>query len=213
MMRALFLQASSFDGFDGGAGARYQMRREVRSFWYPTWLAQPAALVDGSKLIDPPPHRLTFEDVALEALGRDLVVLHTSTPSPASDVSTVEAPKRRKPSLKIGMIGANVAVEPEATLKASTAIDFVARNEFDFTIKEVAEDRDLAGIAGLSWRKADGTIVHNEDRAIIETMDDLPFVTPVYKRDLVIENYFSGYGRGLLSAILLPGTEDRFDRR
>jgi hypothetical protein len=43
------------------------------------------------------------------------------------------------------------------------------------------------------WRGADGTIVHNKDRAIIETMDDLPFVTPVYKRDLVIENYFGGY--------------------
>ena len=43
MMKTLFLQAPSFEGFDGGAGARYQMRREVKSFWYPTWLAQPAA--------------------------------------------------------------------------------------------------------------------------------------------------------------------------
>jgi len=47
MMRTLFLQAPSFDGFDGGAGSRYQARREIRSFWYPTWLAQPAALVEG----------------------------------------------------------------------------------------------------------------------------------------------------------------------
>jgi len=193
MMRTLFLQAPSFDGYDGGAGARYQMRREVRSFWYPTWLAQPAALVDGSKLIDAPPHRLTFEDVAPEAVKRDLIVLHTSTPSFASDVRTAEAFKTRNPSLKIGMIGAKVAVEPEASLKASAAVDFVARNEFDFTIKEVAEGRDLARIAGLSWRRADGMIVHNEDRAVLQSMDDLPFVTPVYKRDLVIENYFGGY--------------------
>ena len=63
-MKTLFLQAPSFDGFDGGAGARYQMKREVRSFWYPTWLAQPAALVEGSKLIDAPPHGLKFEDIA-----------------------------------------------------------------------------------------------------------------------------------------------------
>src|SRR5437667_11621455 len=63
MMRTLFLQAPSFDGFDGGAGARYQMRREIQSFWFPTWLAQPAALVADSKLIDAPPHRLKFEDV------------------------------------------------------------------------------------------------------------------------------------------------------
>ena len=91
------------------------------------------------------------------------------------------------------MIGAKVAVQPEESLRASAGIDFVARNEFDFTIKEVAEGRDFGDIAGLSWRKPDGTIVHNEDRAVLENMDDLPFVTPVYMRDLVIENYFSGY--------------------
>src|SRR5499426_1923577 len=193
MMRTLFLQAPSFDGFDGGAGARYQMRREIQSFWYPTWLAQPAALVEGSKLIDAPPHRLKFQDVAPEAVSRDLVVLHTSTPSFSVDVKTAESLKALNPSLKIGMIGAKVAVEPEASLKASPAIDFVARNEFDFTIKEVAEGRDLGRIAGVSWRNADGVIVHNEDRAVLENMDALPFVTPVYKRDLVIENYFSGY--------------------
>ncbi|MBV9632864.1 MAG: hopanoid biosynthesis associated radical SAM protein HpnJ [Xanthobacteraceae bacterium] len=192
-MRTLFLQAPSYDGYDGGAGARYQMRREVRSFWYPTWLAQPAALVEGSKLIDAPPHRLSFDDVAPEADKRDLIVMHTSTPSFASDVKTAEALKARNPALKIGMIGAKVAVESDASLKASPAIDFVARNEFDFTIKEVAEGRDLAHVAGLSWRRADGTIVHNQDRTILESMDDLPFVTPIYKRDLVIENYFGGY--------------------
>src|SRR5947208_13256286 len=193
MMRTLFLQAPSFDGFDGGAGSRYQMRREIQSFWFPTWLAQPAALVEDSKLIDAPPHQLKFEDVVPEAMRRDLVVMHTSTPSFSVDVRTAEGLKALKPSLKIGMIGAKVAVEPEASLKASTAIDFVARNEFDFTIKEVAEDRDFARIAGLSWRNADGLVVHNEDRAVLESMDDLPFVTPIYKRDLVIENYFSGY--------------------
>ena len=47
-MRTLFLQAPSYDGFDGGAGSRYQARREIRSFWYPTWLAQLAALVPDS---------------------------------------------------------------------------------------------------------------------------------------------------------------------
>ena len=193
MMRTLFLQAPSFEGFDGGAGARYQMRREIRSYWYPTWLAQPAALVAGSKLIDAPPHRLKFADVAPEATSRDLVVMHTSTPSFSVDVRTAEALKTLKPSLKIGMIGAKVAVEPEASLKASPAIDFVARNEFDFTIKEVAEGRDFGRIGGLSWRNAAGVIVHNEDRAVLENMDELPFVTPIYKRDLVIENYFSGY--------------------
>ena len=62
MMKTLFLHPPSFDGFDGGAGSRYQARREIRSFWYPTWLAQPAALVPGSKLIDAPPAGIGLDD-------------------------------------------------------------------------------------------------------------------------------------------------------
>jgi hypothetical protein len=146
MMRTLFLQAPSFDGFDGGAGARYQARSEIQSFWYPTWLAQPAALLEGSKLIDAPPHRLTFEDIAPEVANRDLVVLHTSTPSFPADVRAAEGLKALNPSLKIGMIGAKAAVEPDATLAASKAIDFVARNEFDFRKAFLRPDRCSIGL-------------------------------------------------------------------
>ncbi|HEY5290204.1 MAG TPA: hopanoid biosynthesis associated radical SAM protein HpnJ [Caulobacteraceae bacterium] len=192
-MRTLFLQAPSFEGFDGGAGSRYQAKREIKSFWYPTWLAQPAAMVEGSRLIDAPPHRQTLADVAPLAKDYDLVVLHTSTPSFASDVKTVEALKAVNPDIKAGLIGAKVAVDAEGSLRAAPAIDFVARNEFDFTIKEVADDRAFADIDGLSYRNGSGVIVHNRDREILENMDSLPFVTPVYKRDLQINNYFIGY--------------------
>ena len=192
-MRTLFLQAPSYEGFDGGAGSRYQARREIRSFWYPTWLAQPAALVPNSKLIDSPPHRLKFEDIVADVKNHDLIVMHTSSPSFGSDVKTAEMIKAINPSVKIGFIGAKVAVEPRQSLEASTAIDFVTRNEFDYTIKEVADGRDWSKVDGLSYRNDDGVIVDNPDRAILEDMDALPFVTPVYQRDLVIENYFIGY--------------------
>jgi hopanoid biosynthesis associated radical SAM protein HpnJ len=194
-MRTLFLQAPSFEGFDGGAGSRYQARREIRSFWYPTWLAQPAALVEGSKLVDAPPHGIKRKQVAESARNYELAVLHTSAPSFASDVATIKALKAVNPGLKAGLVGAKVAVDPDGSLKASPAIDFVARNEFDFTIKEVAEGRPWSEIAGLSYRNASGVIVHNDEREILENMDLLPFVTPVYKRDLDIDNYFIGYLR------------------
>ena len=118
MMKTLFLSPPTYDGYDGGAGSRYQCKREVKSFWYPTWLAQPAALVEGSKLIDAPPHRLRFADVAPEANKRDLIVLHTSTPSFSSDIKTVRALKDLNPKLKIGMVGAKVAVDPTGSLQA-----------------------------------------------------------------------------------------------
>ena len=193
MMRTLFLQAPSCEGYDGGAGARYQARREIRSFWYPTWLAQAAALVPGSKLIDAAPHRIGLAAIVEQARNYDLAVLHTSTPSFASDVQALEALKAANPTLRAGFVGAKVAVEPQTSIEASAAIDFVAGSEFDFTIKELAEGRDWNRISGLSYRDAHGQVRHNEPRAILEDMDQLPFVTPVYKRDLRIENYFIGY--------------------
>ncbi len=192
-MKILFLQAPSFDGFDGGAGSRYQARREIRSFWYPTWLAQAAAMAPSGKLIDAPPHGTSLEEVVAEVSAFDAVICHTSTPSFPSDVAALEALKAAKPDLKVGLIGAKVAVDPEGSLKASSAIDFAAREEYDFTIAELADGRDWSSIHGLSYRNAEGQIVHNEDRAILEDMDRLPFVTPVYKRDLKIEKYFIGY--------------------
>jgi hopanoid biosynthesis associated radical SAM protein HpnJ len=192
MARALFLQAPSFGGFDGGAGARYQARREIRSFWFPTWLAQAAALVPDSKLIDAPPHAIELPAIIAQARSFDFAILHTSTPTFASDVRTLAALKASNPKLTAGFVGANVAVEPEPSLNASDAIDFVAGNDFDFTVKEVCEGRELDTIAGLSYRNRDGAIIHNPARRL-EHMDELPFVTPVYKRDLTIENYFIGY--------------------
>jgi len=150
-------------------------------------------MVEGSKLIDAPAHDLSWDDIKHEADDRDLVVIHTSTPSFRQDVHTAELLKERNPSLMIGLIGAKVAVETQKSLEASTAVDFVARNEFDFTIKEIAEGKPLGEVAGISYRNAAGEIVHNPDRAVIEDMDQLPFVSPVYKRDLTIEKYFGGY--------------------
>lgn len=193
MMRSLFLQAPSFDGYDGGAGARYQARREVKSFWYPTWLTQPAALVEGSKVIDAPAHDLSFDDIKHEAFERDLIIIHTSTPSFRQDVHSAELFKQLNPALKIGFIGAKVAVEAQGSLAASSAIDFVARNEFDFTIKDVADGLPFGEIKGISYRTQAGEIVHNPDRVVLEDMDSLPFVSPIYKRDLKIEKYFIGY--------------------
>lgn len=195
MMRSLFLQAPSFDGYDGGAGARYQMKREVRSFWYPTWLAQPAAMIPGSRLIDAPAHDQSWDDIKHEVDGKELVIVHTSTPSFNQDVRTAELIKARNPQALIGFVGAKVAVEPDASLAASTAIDFVAREEYDFTILEIAEGKNLSEVTGITWRGPDGAFIRNRDRAQIEDMDVLPMVSPVYKRDLTIEKYFGGYLR------------------
>jgi hopanoid biosynthesis associated radical SAM protein HpnJ len=192
-LRTLFLQAPSFDGFDGGAGSRYQAKREVKSFWFPTWLAQPAALVANSRLLDAPAEELTIEQTRSIARDYDLVIMHTSVPSFPTDARFAELLKQDNPAVTVGMVGAKTMVDPEGALKATAALDFVCREEFDYTCKDVADGQPLAEIRGLSYRNGEGRIVHNLPRAMIEDMDELPFVAPIYKRDLKIDNYFIGY--------------------
>src|SRR6185437_11211170 len=111
------------------------------------------------------------DEIVAQANDFDLVVLHTSTPSFKSDVKTIEALKQANPSLKAGLIGAKVAVEADKSLKDAPVVDFVARNEFDFTIKDVADGKDWSKIDGLSFRNRDGLVVHNDERAVLEQMD------------------------------------------
>src|SRR5450631_4940897 len=160
-LKTLFLQAPSFEGFDGGAGSRYQAKREVKSFWYPTWLAQPAALVPDSRVLDAPADDLSVEETRRIAGEYDLVIMHTSTPSFPTDARFAELLKQDKPSMKIGLVGAKTMVDPEGSLKATQAVDFVCREEFDHTCKEVAGGVALKDITGLSYRGDDGRIVHN----------------------------------------------------
>ncbi|WP_013324451.1 hopanoid biosynthesis associated radical SAM protein HpnJ [Gloeothece verrucosa] len=193
MKKTLFLSPPSFDGFDGGAGSRYQAKREITSFWYPTWLAQPAALVPGSKLIDAPPHHQSVEDVLKIAKDYELVIMHTSTPSLTNDVKCAEAIKAQNPQTQVGFIGAHVAVLPEQTLQDNPILDFVCRNEFDYTCKELAEGKPFEDIKGLSYRDKQGKIQHTPERDLIHDWDAMPSVLPVYAEHLDIEKYFIGY--------------------
>ncbi len=193
MKKSLFLNPPSFEGFDGGAGARYQAKREVKSNWYPTWLGQLAALVPGSKLVDAPASGKTLDDILPMAKDYELLVIYASAATYLSEVKVAEAFKKANPAIMIGMVGAHVATVPEPSLLASEVIDFVARHEFDYTIVEIAEGKPFAEIDGLTFRGPDGKPFSTKDRALIHDMDALPYVAPVYRRDLNVEDYFIGY--------------------
>ena len=187
-MRVLFLNPPSFDDFDGGAGSRYQATREVRSFWYPTWLCYPAGMLPDSRVVDAPAAGLSVEKTLAIARDYDMVVFYTSTPSLKNDILTASRIKAGRPATVIGFVGPHPSVLPDETLRASEVIDFVARKEFDYAIKELAEGWDWNKVYGVSYRK-DGKIIHNRERPPIEDLDALPFVADVYRRDLKITDY------------------------
>ena len=187
-LKTLFVNPPSFENFDGGAGSRWPATREIESYWYPVWLAYPAGMLEGARLLDAPPHHISGEETIKIAKDYEFLVLFTSTPGFPGDIRLARAIKDVNPTIKICFVGPHVTVLPEKSLRECPAIDFVARKEFDYTVVEYAQGKALEEIAGISYLK-DGQIFHNPDRPQIQDLDALPHVTDVYKRDLDVTRY------------------------
>ncbi len=185
----MFLNPPSFEGFDGGASSRWPASREIESYWYPVWLCYPAGMLPDSKVVDAPPHKISIEQTVEMGKDFELLVLFTSTPGFDVDVKMANMMKVVNPNLKVCFVGPPVTVEPEKTLNATNAIDFVVRREFDHQIVDYANGKPLEEIPGVSFRNAEGVIVNNPERGVIENLDELPWVSKVYKRDLDVTNY------------------------
>ena len=188
-MRTLFLNPPSFEGFDGGASSRWPATREIESYWYPVWLCYPAGMLPDSKVVDAPPHGISIEQTVEMAKEFELLVLFTSTPGFHVDVQMAEMMKDLNPKLKVAFVGPPVTVEPEKSLRIAPAIDFIVRKEFDHAIVAYAKGTPLEEIPSVSFRRPDGSFMHNPDGAVIENLDELPWASKVYKRDLDFRRY------------------------
>jgi hopanoid biosynthesis associated radical SAM protein HpnJ len=186
--KTLFLNPPSFENFDGGAGSRWPATREIESYWYPVWLAYPAGMLEGARLLDAPSHHVSAEETINIARDYEFLVLFTSTPGFPGDIRLVKKIKEINPKIKIAFVGPHVSVLPERSLKDCLEIDFVVRKEFDYAVYEFAHGKPREEILGISYLK-NGSVVHTPDRPEIQDLDSLPHVTEVYRRDLDVTKY------------------------
>ena len=187
-LKTLFLNPPSFENFDGGAGSRWPATREIESYWYPVWLAYPAGMLEGSRLLDAPPHHVSAEETIQIAKDYEFMVLFTSTPGFPGDIRLTKKIKELNPKIKIAFVGPHVSVLPEKSLRDCPEIDFIVRKEFDYAVVEYANGTPLEEILGASFLK-DGQIIHNADRPVMQDLDAMPHVTDIYKRDLDVTKY------------------------
>ena len=187
-LKTLFLNPPSFENFDGGAGSRWPATREIESYWYPVWLAYPAGMLEGARLLDAPPHHVSGEETIQIAQDYEFLVLFTSTPGFPGDLRLAKAIKAANPKIKIAFVGPHVSVLPEKSLRDCPEIDFVCRKEFDYAVTDYAKGKPLEEIPGVSFLK-DDKVVHNPDAPQIQDLDALPHVTEIYKRDLDVTKY------------------------
>jgi radical SAM superfamily enzyme YgiQ (UPF0313 family) len=167
--------------------------------YYPIWLAYATGVLEQDgfqvKLVDAPAAGYDLHMVLelADDLQPALTLIETSTPSIFNDLEVAEAIKHQCPRTFMLLVGPHVTALPEETLNHKSAVDAVARGEYDHTVRDLARELegggDLDSVEGISYRSVDGTIVHNPDRELIQDLDAIPFVSEVYKRHLRIEDY------------------------
>jgi len=185
------------------------------TLYYPFFLAYSTGVLEEEgfdvSLIDAPAEKLDRNKTLelISTIKPDMVVCETSTPSIENDMQVVSAIK------KIGVpfivaVGTHVSALPEEILAGNKSLDAIARREYEYTIRNLCLHlqkfgfkADLSNIDGISFR-ADGTIQHNPENAPIENLDDLPYVSRVYRDHLRkhITSYFYGANLHPVVAIL-----------
>lgn len=178
------------------------------TIYYPLWLAHAAGLLEkrghDAMLLDFPAEGKELKDYRskIKEFAPEMVVCDTSTPSIESDVKVLETVKSWFPVQPLGvLVGSHPSALPEQTMGLSPAVDVVARREFDWTLCQLAEQPgQLEDTAGISFR-CKSRIVHNPDRPFAEDLDELPFVSSVYKKHLDIANYFYAHCRNPVISI------------
>lgn len=190
------------------------------TLYYPMWLAYAVGYLEKNghevKFIDAPGMKLEKEDVVklVKEYQPGLIVSGSSTPSIYSDCELMAECKKAVPSAFTIMVGVHVSAVPVDTLKdAPEGLDAVAVHEYDATVvdlankleKEELSDELLASIQGIAFKNSKGEIVQNEDRPYMDNLDELPFVSSIYKKHLVdINPYFYGHSRHPL-VVLVTG--------
>jgi radical SAM superfamily enzyme YgiQ (UPF0313 family) len=182
------------------------------TIYYPIWLCYSAGVLEDAG------HKIKVLDACAQGydihktleITRDfqpeIVVVDTSTPSIYSDAHTAAEIKKILPDVFIVLMGTHPSALPEETLRINNAIDAIAIGEADYTIRELAQkltgsdfnilrndnmrmENLLSSIHGLAYRLNEGIHINNK-RELIENLDELPFVSRVYKKHLDVEKYF-----------------------
>jgi radical SAM superfamily enzyme YgiQ (UPF0313 family) len=169
------------------------------TFYYPYLLAYATGVLDRAgynvRLIDAVARGWSRQSTVnfAKQFKPDLVVIDTSTPSIKNDVEVAEATKEAVPSSHISLAGTHPTCLPVDTLKMSKAIDSVCRDEYDYTVRDLAQaiesGEHLCTVTGITYRNKD-RIRNTINRPRIKSLDELPFVSEVYKKHLNVRDYF-----------------------
>jgi len=169
------------------------------TFYFPYFLAYMVGLIEKNgfnvKLLDSVAKEWDQEQTLKFAkeFNPDLIVVDTSTPSIYNDVEVATILKKSLSQAHVNLVGTHPTALPKETMALSDQINSICIGEYDYTILELAQsieaESDLKKVSGLTYRY-NKKIHTNGPRELIKNLDDLPFVSSVYKKHLNIKDYF-----------------------
>ncbi|OGC08480.1 magnesium-protoporphyrin IX monomethyl ester oxidative cyclase [candidate division WOR-1 bacterium RIFOXYA2_FULL_36_21] len=205
-MRILFLNLPF--KYKISRASRWPEKSKSGTLYYPYWLAYATGVAKQAgfdiSLIDAIAKNLSFNQTIQEIVATrpDLLVAELSTPTVSSDLAFFALCRENGFKGKIVVAGNHASVFTKELLEKSSDIDFVAFGEYDYTIIDLAKNFiSPYKVPGIAWRE-NGKIVINQHRAFICNLDDIPFVSKVYKEYLDFNDYFYSLARHPMIQVL-----------
>lgn len=169
-----------------------------KTLYYPLWLAYAAGYLEKEgheiRLIDAIALSWEQDEVIQDVIEfqPEIVVVDSNFSSLKNDINFANLIKEKTGATTV-IVGPPASQFPEKIVE--DGVDFAARLEFEQTIKEIAESlqnkENFNEINGITYKSKDH-IIHNPDRepTTSEFLDEIPFVSEVYKKHLNIKDYF-----------------------
>jgi len=181
--KVLFLNPAFYGVKNFCRSARWFAVSRGRVQRHPDYLLTAVAVLESSG------HKVKFIDAACletpfykikritKKFKPQMIVVTVTTPSIYNDIRQAVELKNVSDALVV-LIGPHVSALPIDSLKVDKNIDVVARGEYDYTLRDLADYIDgkkkLKNILGITYR-CGNKIKTNKDRPLIENLDELPF--------------------------------------
>ena len=211
-MKILFLNLPY--EFNISRASRWPEKTKSGTLYYPYWLAYCVGVCEKEgfdcKLVDCITKAYSIEDTINEVkeYEPDYIMAEITTPTCSYDYKVIDSIKKAYPKAKIMIGGTHATILPDAVLNECLGIDYILRQEYDYTVGELISSDDASTVKGVSYRvNSEGVdiasledvnllsdsigfeIKHTEDREPLEDLDSLPYVSKVYEKYLNFDDY------------------------
>lgn len=107
----------------------------------------------------------------------DLVIVNTSTPSIRGDLKVADLTQEIDKHIKTVFFGIHVTALAEEIFKENPNVELIVDGEPEYTLRDLAlalrDGHPISRVKGLIYR-ANGKIIRNEKRPLIENLDEIP---------------------------------------